>query len=242
MIKLVDEYLFFLHNGKQVSENTFKSYSRDLKKLVTFLEKNGVEELTKVDYGILQTYRKHLQDYGYAAATITRSFIAIKSLFQYLCDMQYMSMNPALGIKLPKADGTPNPVLNRSEMEKLLNPPVVFSFKGLRDRAMLLLLYNMKMSISELVKLKVSSVDLGRNCLSYSCGKQDKTYLLNEDTKEALEAYINYRRLEPEDWLFPNRYGNPMSRQGFWKTIKNYAKEAGIEKEITLYSIKQGEL
>lgn len=242
MIKLVDEYLVFLHNGKQVSENTFKSYSRDLKKLIVFLEKNEIDELVKVDSGILQSYMNHLQEYEYASSTITRSFIAIKSLFAYLCDKEYMDTNPAIGIKLPKAEGTPNLVLNKAEMEKLLNPPVVFSFKGLRDRAMLLLLYNTKISISELVKLKVSAIDFDNNCLNCFDSRHGKTYPLNEDTKEALMTYVDYRKLGVDDWLFPNRYGNPMSRQGFWKTIKNYAKEIGIEKDITLYSIKQGEL
>ncbi len=242
MIRLVDEYLVFLHNGKQVSDNTYKSYSRDLKKLVSYLEKNGIVELKAVNSDMLQSYMNYLQSYDYAASTITRSFIAIKSLYQYLCDIHYMDSNPVVGIKLPKAEGNPTPVLNKAEMEKLLNPPVVFSFKGLRDRAMVLLLYNTKISISELVKLKVSAVDFYNGCLVCSNGKHVKTYSMNEDTKEALETYIGYRKLEASDWLFPNRYGNPMSRQGFWKTIKNYAKEYGIEKDITLYSIKQGEL
>jgi len=242
MVKLVDEYLYFLHNGKQVSENTFKSYSRDLKKLVIFLEKNGLDDLGEVDSRILQSYMNYLQEYDYAASTITRNFIAIKSLYAYLCERKYIDNNPAIGIKLPKADGSPNLVLNKMEMEKLLNPPVVFSFKGLRDRAMLLLLYNTKISITDLVKLKVNAVDFEKECLVCFNGKYQKEYPMNYDTKEALETYIQYRKLEPEDWLFPNRYGNPMSRQGFWKTIKNYAKEVGIEKDITLYSIKQGEL
>ena len=242
MIKLVDEYLVFLHNGKQVSENTFKSYSRDLKKLIIFLEKNKIEQLTVVDEEVLQSYMDHLLDYKYASSTITRSFIAIKSLFTYLCDNHYMDSNPAIGIKLPKAEGVPNVVLNKAEMEKLLNPPVVFSFKGLRDRAMVLLLYNTKISISDLVRLKVEAVDFENSCLICVNGKQKRSYFMNDDTKEALETYIKYRKLEARDWLFPNRYGNPMSRQGFWKTIKTYAKEIGIEKDITLYSIKQGEL
>jgi len=242
MIKLVDEYLVFLHNRKQVSENTFKSYSRDLKKLITFLESKGIKELSEVDSETLQSYMNHLKDYDYASSTITRSFIAIKSLFSYLCDIEYMDRNPVIGIKPPKAEGVPNPILTKTEMEKLLTPPVVFSFKGLRDRAMLLLLYNTKISISELVKLKVAAIDFERNCLTCLTNKHRKIYAMNEDTKEALETYIEYRKLESKDWLFPNRYGNPMSRQGFWKTIKNYAKEIGIEKEITLYSIKQGEL
>lgn len=242
MVKLVDEYLVFLYKAKQVSENTFKSYSRDLKKLVTFLEDNGIENFKKVDNTVLQKYMDYLQTNGYAAATITRSFIAIKSLYSYLCNMEYVKTNPAIGMKLPKVEGKPNPVLNKMEMEKLLNPPVVFSFKGLRDRAMLLLLYNTKISISELVRLKVSALDFDNKVLICQDNRHSREYPMNHDTQEALETYVKYRKLDSEDWLFPNRYGNPMSRQGFWKIIKNYAKEIGIEKDITLYSIKQGEL
>jgi integrase/recombinase XerD len=213
-----------------------------LKKLVIFLEQKGISDFKDVDSAVLQSYMDYLIEYDYAASTITRNFIAIKSLFSYLCDIEYTDMNPAIGIKLPKVEGTPNTILNKEEMEKLLNPPVVFSFKGLRDRAMLLLLYNTKISISELVKLKVSAIDFNKNCLISTNNKQKKVYSMSDDAKEALTTYIEYRRLSSDDWLFPNRYGTPMSRQGFWKTIKNYAKEIGIEKEITLYSIKQGEL
>ena len=92
MVKLVDEYLVFLYKGKQVSENTFKSYSRDLKKLVIFLENSGVKELKDVDSNTLRSYMNYLQSYDYAASTITRSFIAIKSLYQYLCDIHYMDL------------------------------------------------------------------------------------------------------------------------------------------------------
>jgi integrase/recombinase XerD len=118
----------------------------------------------------------------------------------------------------------------------------VFSFKGLRDRAMLLILYYTKISISELVKLKVEAVDFENNKLICVSGVKYREYSMNPDTKEALETYINYKKLQSNDWLFPNRYGNPMSRQGFWKIIKNYAENIGIEKDITLYSIKHGEL
>ncbi len=242
MLKLVDEYLLFLHNTKQVSENTFKSYGRDLKKLVHYLENHDINDLTQVDQKTLREYMQYLQEYGYASTTITRSFIAIKSIFAYFCAQGYMNVNPAVTIKLPKAEGSPNPVLNKTEMERLLNPPVVFSFKGLRDRAMVLVLYSTKISISDLVKLKVSAVDFEKNKLFVRQGNQNREYAMNPDTREALETYIQYRKALAQDWLFPNRYGNPMSRQGFWKTIKNYAKEIGIEKEITLYSIKQGEL
>lgn len=242
MVKLVDEYLVFLHNTKQVSENTFKSYSRDLKKLVEYLNKKGITDLREVDSSTLQDYMSYLQENDYAASTITRSFIAIKSLYTFLCNEEYMENNPGIMIKLPKPEGRPNTVLNKTEMEHLLNPPVVFSFKGLRDRAMLLLLYNTKISISELVKLKVFAIDFEEQKLICWKGRQKREYPMNDDTKEALQTYIEYRRMDSDDWLFPNRYGNPMSRQGFWKTIKNYAKEIGIEKEITLYSIKQGEL
>ena len=153
-----------------------------------------------------------------------------------------MNANPSHQIKLPKAVSKPNTVLSKDEMERLVSKPAAFSFKGLRDRAMLLLLYDTKISISDLVRLRISSIDFERSILV--CDKEGHKceYSLNPNTKEAIDVYVRYRNMENDDWLFPNRYGNPMSRQGFWKTIKNYAKEIGIEKEITLFSIKQGEI
>lgn len=242
MERLVDEYLVFLHDTKQVSENTYASYKRDLKKLVQYLNEESIPDITKVDTPVMQNYINYLEDNDYAASTITRSFIAIKSFFRFLCNKGYMDANPSNQIKLPKAASKPNAVLSREEMKRLVNKPVVFSFKGLRDRAMLLLLYDTKISISELVRLKVGSIDFEHSILVFSKEGQKCEYQLNDSTKEALDIYVRYREMGDGDWLFPNRYGNPMSRQGFWKTIKNYAKEVGIEKEITLFSIKQGEI
>lgn len=242
MQRLVEEYLVFLHDTKQVSDNTYASYKRDLKKLAQFLMKAGVVSVLDIDDTMIQSYMDHLKEQGYASTTITRSFIAIKSFFKFLCHENYLENNPSNHIKLPKASGKPNAVLTREEMRNLLTPPVVFSFKGLRDRAMLLLLYETKISISELVKLKAESIDFERSILI--CGKdgRKKEFVLNNETKEALAVYVDYKKFAKDDWLFPNRYGKPMSRQGFWKTIKNYAKAIGIDKDITLFSIKQGEI
>lgn len=242
MQSLVEEYLVFLHETKQVSDNTYASYKRDLKKLAQYLIQSGVVLVSDIDDTMIQSYIDHLREQGYASTTITRSFIAIKSFFKFLCLKNYLENNPSSHIKLPKATSKPNAVLSKEEMKVLLTPPVVFSFKGLRDRAMLLLLYETKISISELVKLKAKSIDFERSILI--CGKdgRQKEYVLNDETREALAVYVNYKRFSKDDWLFPNRYGQPMSRQGFWKIIKNYAKEVGIDKDITLFSIKQGEI
>lgn len=242
MERLVDEYLVFLHDTKQVSDNTYASYKRDLKKLVQYLNKDGILDIKEVDSVKIQDYMDYLKGQGYASTTITRSFIAIKSFFQFLCNRGYMETNPTNLIKLPKAKSKPNTVLTKEEMKALLAPSVVFSFKGLRDRAMLLLLYDTKISISELVRLKVKAIDFEHSKLICLKDNFKREYLINADVKEALEVYIRYKKLSGEDWLFPNRYGDPMSRQGFWKAIKNYAKEVGIEKDITLFSIKQGEI
>lgn len=242
MQRLVEEYLVFLHETKQVSDNTYASYKRDLKKLAQYLMKDGNISVLDIDDTMIQSYMDHLKEQGYASTTITRSFIAIKSFFKFLCHKNYLENNPSNHIKLPKATGKKNDVLTREEMKTLLTHPVVFSFKGLRDRAMLLLLYETKMSISELVKLKAETIDFERSILI--CGKdgRKKEFVLNNETKESLAVYVNYKKFAKDDWLFPNRYGKPMSRQGFWKTIKNYAKEVGIDKDITLFAIKQGEI
>lgn len=244
MEKLVNEYLIFMHNIKQVSENTFKSYSRDMEKFILYLNARGIYDFKNVDMQMLQEYITYQKNMGYAASTITRSFIAIKSFYGFLCHIDYMDHNPAGTMKLPRPEGRPNAVLKKDEMEKLLKPPVVVTLKGLRDRAMLLLLYYTKISILELVKLKVSAIDFSEQRLCCEQGGVKRSYLLNDETSMALHAYLDFRQIEEgaDDWLFSNRYGEALSRQGFWKAIKNYAKEAGIEKEITLYSIKQGEL
>lgn len=239
---LVTEYLKYLQDKKQVSDNTFSSYRRDLKKLVQYLKGQDILDFSKVTSDIIKDYLTHLKDSNYAIATITRNFIAVRSFFRFLSSGGYIEHNPSEWIQLPKVKSNPNIVLTKEEMEDLLKQSGGVSFKGLRDKAMLLVLYNTKISISELVNLKVEEINFGDNRIDMGSGENGKTYPFNQKTREALEEHIHYSGLGKRDWLFPNRYGNPMSRQGFWKSVKNYAKEANIKKEITLYSIKQGEI
>lgn len=239
---LVNEYLEYLRDKKKVSDNTFSSYRRDLKKLVQYLKEQDILDLTKVTSDTIQEYLTYLKENNYAIATITRNFIAVKSLFRFLFNCGYIEQNPSEWIQLPKVKSNPNTVLTKEEMAALLQQSTGVSFKGLRDKAMLLLLYDTKISISELVNLKVGNINFDHSRIDVVGGENGRTYPFHEKTSDALKEHIQYSSLKKSDWLFPNRYGNPMSRQGFWKTVKNYAKEANIEKEITLYSIKQGEV
>lgn len=242
MDMLVDEYLVYLRDKKQVSDNTFSSYRRDLKKLVQYLKDQKIMEITNVKSDTIQEYLNYLKNSDYAISTITRNFIAVRSFFRYMYDNNYIDTNPSEWIQLPKGKSNPNTILSKEEMESLLKQPAGLSFKGLRDKAMLLLLYDTKISISELVNLKVEELDFSHDRIICRGQGNGKVYPFHKLTREALKEHIRYAELGQEDWLFPNRYGKPMSRQGFWKIVKNYAKEAGIEKEITLYSIKQGEI
>lgn len=237
---LVNKYLKYLQEKKQVSDNTFLSYRRDLKKLMQYLKEQDILDIGEVTSDTIQEYLIYLNENNYAIATITRNFIAVRSFFRFLFHNGEIAQNPSEWIQLPKVESQPNLVVTKEEMEDLLKQSAGLSFKGLRDKAMLLLLYDTKISISDLVNLKVEEIDFD------SCRIEEvssgKVYPFHQKTKDALQEHIDYSGLKKMDWLFPNRYGNPMSRQGFWKTVKNYAKEANLEKEITLYSIKQGEI
>lgn len=241
---LVDEYLVYLHEKKQVSANTFSSYGRDLKKFMEYLTKQRITEISDVTDKVMENYFAFLKENSYAASTITRNFIVVRSFFRYLIQNGHINHNPSEGIKLPKGEqkSNPNVILTRQEMESLVKQPAGLSFKELRDRAMLLLLYDTKISISELVNLKVKELDFQEKQVICKKGDNLKYYPFREQTSDVLKEHIQYNELEKEDWLFQNRYGKPMSRQGFWKSVKNYAKKAGIEKDISLYSIKQGEI
>lgn len=240
MEKLIEKYLLFLHNGKHVSKNTYLSYQRDLKKWLSYMQDKELTDISQVDGRLLQQYFDNLEEQGYASSTRARKIIVIKSLFRYLCMEGDVESNPANEVHIPKAVTKPNVVLSKTEMKKLLEQPMVQSFKGLRDRAMLLVLYDTKISISRLVQLKIESVDMERQCLV--CLEKGQEYVLKNVTKDVLQNYLQCKELKKSEWLFPNRYGKPMSRQGFWKIIKNYTQELGMEKDITLFSIKQGEV
>lgn len=243
MLNAIHDYISYLHNVKQVAYNTEISYERDLKKASEYLHGMGVDEPEKVTAPDLQNYIHFLQSEKKSAATVSRNMAALRSFFQYLKENNVISTDPSLDLKPPKVEKKLPNVLSVEEIDRLLDQPDSHTFKGIRDRAMLELLYATGIKVSELIHLKVSDLDTVRGYIVCREGAKERFIPFGESTASALRLYLDHARTvlaggKSSDYLFTNCSGGTMSRQGFWKVLKGYAASAGIEADITPHTIR----
>ena len=243
MINAIHGYINYLHNIKQVAHNTEISYERDLKTAAVFLQSEGITTPQEVTASDLEGYISYLQAEKKSAATISRHVAALRSFFQYLKDEKIIETDPSSELKPPKVIKKEPSILTEEEVDRLLSQPDLHTFKGLRDRAMLELLYATGIRVSELIGVRSADVDLERGYLVIREGKKERFIPFGDSTKTALLAYLEHSRdillgSRESDYLFTNCSGGTMSRQGFWKVLKGYAAGAGISVDITPHTLR----
>lgn len=243
MEEKMNMFISYLHNTKKTSENTEQSYRRDLAKLDRYLQSRGIMEMTGATTEILKEYILYLKENNFAATTISRNIAAIKNLYHYMYQQGWMKEEIAEKLKAPKIEKKIPEVLTMDEVECLLEQPSGESPKAIRDKAMLELMYGTGMRVSELTNLKVDDLDLEGSCVYCRDANKARKIPFHGAAKNALRQYLEHSRqylLEDKDsdLLFVNCSGHEMSRQGFWKIIKVYAKKAGIEGEITPHTLR----
>lgn len=230
--------------SKNVSFNTLDSYQRDVEHFLSFLTKEGIELPEKADEAVLEKYFHHLQELKRSTATITRNLASIRSFYQYLMYLGIAHSNPAKGIKLEKGSKKLPQTLTQQETERLLMQPDITDAKGCRDRAMLELLYATGIRVSELIDLNVGDVHLNEGMLYCHTPKAERTIPIYPAAVNAISDYLRRVREQivaenpRETALFLNLNGKRLTRQGFWKIVKNYAHNAGITKEITPHTLR----
>lgn len=243
MEKQINDFMEYLHSVKKTSANTELSYKRDLNKLVKYLAMQGVEDVTKVTATNLQSYILYLEKNNFAAATVSRNIASIKALFHYLFKEGVISSDVSELLKAPKIEKKLPEILTTDEVNKLLDQPRGNSPKEIRDRAMLELLYATGIRVSELISLKVSDVNLQVGYIICRDSHKERVVPFGAPAKRALTEYLRTTRGafisdSTCDVLFTNCSGQAMSRQGFWKLIKYYAKKAGITADITPHTLR----
>lgn len=242
MTQEIQHFITFLHNVKNTSKNTEISYERDLRKMSQYFAEKGILKVTDVTSESLREYLSYLEKDGRKASTISRCIASMKAFFHYLQESGRILDNPAESLKSPKIEKKAPTFLSVGEKNLLLEQPSGDSPKALRDKAMLELLYATGIRISELISLKINDIDLQLEVLICSHENKEKVVPFGDEAKKAVEKYLESGRPELVgtdgcEWLFTNCSGQSMSRQGFWKLIKFYAKKAGIASEITPHSL-----
>ena len=236
-------YIEYISCVKKKSNNTVMSYRRDLMKLVAYLTSRGIENWNQVTETDLTGYILKLQKEGCAGATISRYIVSIKAFFEYLFRYDKIEEEPAAALKAPKLEKKVPDVISVDHVIRLLTAPEGDSPKALRDRAMLELLYATGIKVSELVAIRMSDVNLQMGYISCTMSAHDRIIPFGNEAKQTLMRYLKDGRDKlvtdtDSEFLFTNMMGEPMSRQGFWKLIKAYAKKAGIEEDITPYTLR----
>ena len=242
MEKIMTEYLNYLKNTKKSSNNTIQAYRRDLNFFFEYLNKNNMDYL-KVSYDDVQKYMEELNGEGRKAASVSRRLATLRSFYGFLLKKKLIKAIPTNKINMPKIEKKAPMVLTSDEVEILLSQPKSNDLKGIRDKAMLEFAYATGMKVSEIINLDIKDVNLVDSYVVCNEGYSKRVVPLGRISKEALVEYLDNSRpyllkTEDEKPLFVNIMGNRLTRQGFWKIIKQYQEQAHIDKEITPHVLR----
>ncbi|MGB1293158.1 MAG: site-specific tyrosine recombinase XerD [Pseudoalteromonas sp.] len=239
-IDYLESFLDNLYLEQHVSENTLSAYRSDLDKFCLFLEGQDLLTVSALD---IESYLAHRVDLGLKPRSTARSISALKRFYQYLVREKYLSESPMVNIAQPKAGQTLPKTLSENEVEALLAAPNVEEPMGLRDKAMLELLYATGLRVSELVGLRMEQINL-RQSVVFVKGKGNKERLvpLGEEAMHWLEQFLKVGRAQmikhATDFVFPSKRGVGMTRQTFWHRIKHYAILASVESPLSPHTLR----
>lgn len=239
----IQDFIDYLNKTKKTSHNTEVSYRRDLKKLVQFLQNHNVEELSVITSMQLESYILYMEKEKFASSTVSRSVASIRAFFQYLYREGMITKDVSGELKPPKVEKKTPAILSVEEVDRLLEEPDLETDKGIRDRAMMELLYATGMRVSELIHLTIADMNLTLGYVICSEGEKERIIPFGDICRKSVERYLKKARANllqdnETEILFVNCSGKAMSRQGFWKVIKGYAAGAGIAGDITPHTLR----
>lgn len=244
MDKAIEGFIAYLYNVKRTSENTIVSYRRDLNKLKNYLETdNAGVDVASITLEDLEGYVRSMEKQCFKAATISRNIASTKAFYHYLYRERMITEDIAEELHAPKIEKKLPEVMTMEEAASLLEQPSGESPKEIRDKAMLEILYATGIRVTELIHLSVTDINLQLGVLLCRDGSRQRMIPFGRKARNALFTYLKSAREvllagNDSDILFVNCSGQPMSRQGFWKLLKNYARKAGIETEITPHTLR----
>lgn len=243
MEKEIAAFIAYMHEYRQTTENTESAYARDLKKLTDYMDAQEITAFEQVDTELLQAYIRKMEEQGRKAATISRFIASVRAFFAWQVSDGQREDNPALKLVSPKIEKKAPDILSQAQIVRLLDQPSSQAPKELRDKAMMELLYATGIRVSELIALELTDINLSLEYVTCRDGRKERTVPFGSNAREALELYLQKSRPklvsdERCTLLFTNCSGEPMSRQGFWKIVKYYGRQAGLDEEITPHTLR----
>ena len=244
MEEYITKFSNYLKGEKNVSPHTLRSYSADLNDFLNFLKKEKIPlKVRYIDYLTIRRFLASLQRRGLSHATMARKLATLRSFFRFLCREEYLEVNPALGTRTPKIAKKLPKFLDLKEVFSLLESPDEKSILGLRDRAILELLYATGMRVSELVGLNVNDVDLlGGVAKVWGKGGKERLAPFGTEATRALHNYLMRREIlhpeEGERGLFLNKSGAQISARSIRRLLDKYIKKASLSQKISPHTLR----
>ena len=241
---LIDQFLNYLVVEKGLSKKTLDAYSRDIIRYRDFLCKNKRNRFSEEDTPLILQHLILLRKSGLEARSRARHLVSIRGLYRFLVEEKILRHDPARLIDLPKVSLKLPHVLSTQEIELLLKAPDTKKPLGIRDAAMLELLYAAGLRVSELVNVKLQNVNLEAGFVRiFGKGSKERIVPIGLYAKEKIALYLKttrsiYLKQTSSPYLFVARAGKPMTRQGFWKLLRRYAMQTGLNKKITPHSFR----
>lgn len=244
MDDIINNFFCYLRDEKELSNNTLDSYLRDIEQFNEYIKKYSSLDLLNVNKTIVITYLMYLQKNGMATATISRKLASLRSFYQYLLNKGMIKEDPTLNLHSPRQDKKMPEILTQKEVDLLLSQPETNSFKGVRDKAMLEVLYATGIRVSELIALDIDDInfEVGFIVLDKDTSNE-RAVPIGNTALNCLRLYneeYRYKALKDDEELalFINYHGKRLTRQGFWKIIKYYTSKTNINKRITPHTLR----
>ena len=241
---LIDQYLNYLLIEKGLAKSTLESYSRDVVRYREFLHDNGTNRLSENDTPHILKHLIGLRNAGLGTRSRARHLVSIRGLYRFGVQEKYLKSDPSKLVDLPKLSLKLPDVLAVDEISQLLDAPDTDKPVGMRDAAMLELLYAAGLRVSELINLRLQDINLEAGFVRvFGKGARERVVPIGLPAKIKIETYIENARNaalknQPSPYLFIARAGRPITRQGFWKLLRRYAAKAQIHKNISPHSLR----
>lgn len=237
--ELVDRFINYILTERGLSRNTAESYNRDLIKFLNFVERHGNKKISEITRDDILIFLGEMLKEGKNPRSVSRALVSIRVFFKYLVSVEIIKKNPAEYIESMKVEkGLPR-VMTYSDILKIIKVINPSEPSGLRDLAMIELLYATGIRVSELVNLKLGDVDLDLGYIRVTGkGSKERIVPVGEYARKRVKEYLDIARPELSgkklsEHLFITRLGKKFTRQGFWLMIKKYAHSAGVKVNVT---------
>ena len=242
--QMADQFINYLVVEKGLSSNTVAAYSKDIILYLESLTANGISDIADADMALVIKHLIDLRDAGLGPRSRARHLVTIRGFYRFLVREKILETNPAQMVDLPKVGRKLPNVFEVDEVVRLLEAPDASKPLGVRDTAMLELLYAAGLRVSELIKVGIANINL-EACFVRVLGKGSKERVvpIGQVAMKKIDAYLASGRPvllkgRPSPYLFVTRSATPMTRQGFWKLLKQYAQKAGLSHKITPHALR----